>query len=145
MSNSHQSLHMLDAAASDGIIGRAAEADGIAVQPPTLASLVVFPPHANPEIKQVQPMGMPKAGSDIPNSSGSSSLVKRTASRDSSSLAEAGARAKAKAKVVPKPKQRKRNLRNVPSNPESRIAAIDANRHARNHPYLPPEPRPPDD
>ena len=72
-------------------------------------------------------------------------MAKRGAASDSSPLAEAGARAKAKAKVVPKPKQRKRDLRAVPSNPESRLAAFNSIRNARNHPYLPPEPKPPDD
>ena len=81
----------------------------------------------------------------VTSSGGSSSAGKRSALRDSSSLAEAGARAKAKAKVVPKPKQRKRDLRAVPSNPESRVAVFNSIRDARNHPYLPPEPRPPDD
>ena len=72
-------------------------------------------------------------------------MGKRAATSDSSSLAEARARAKAKAKAVPKPKRRKRNLREVPSNPESRAAVVDSIRDARNHPYLPPEPIPPDD
>ena len=49
------------------------------------------------------------------------------------------------AKVVPKPKQRKKNLRANPSDPESRIAAVEALGAARDNPYLPPESKSPDD
>ena len=83
------------------------------------------------------------SGTTIPAALGS--RPKRTGACDPSIFAEAKARAKAKAKVRPKPKAKKRNLQVTQSDPESRIAAVDALRAARSNPYLLPEPGPPDD
>ena len=125
-------------AGTDGTTVPASRDDGNIVPSTTVASALVQPQHANP-FEQATPMP------EVIGSGQASAAGKRAAFRDTSSLPEAGARAKAKAKVVPKPKGGRRRLQNVPSNPESRIATINSIRDARNHPYLPPEPKAPDD
>ena len=127
-----------DDAGTDGTTVPASREDVNTVPSIVIASALVLPQHANP-IEQVTPMP------EVLSPGQASTAGKRSASRDTHSLPEAQARAKAKAKAVPKPKGARRRLRDVPSNPESRIATINSIRDARNHPYLPPESNAPDD